>query len=227
MVVNKDTLPFKPKMIVSYDTIRESSVTHIKCDTEYDDPCQRFDKINGKIVNRTDSSCLQQGLWITTDKLGNYSTSVYVDGDDFGEWKEYSKSGKLLKEMKEVGIGKDHFIVREIDYLAGKPVTIINKPLFGFYIKNFTVVVPMFVLLAIFRILLNYQIYNIENETNYSSFRNHFKFEPLEPGELKHRLVSVFTLWFFRYKPENKYRIIISNILSVLFLGVLLYYYLV
>ncbi len=219
MIVGKDTLPLKPKMIISYDTTREGGVTHIKSDTFYEDPCPRFEKINGKIANRTDSSCIQQGLWITTDSLGNYFTSVYIDGNDFGESKKYSKSGKLLNETKEVSLGKEYYIVKKIDYSSGKPVTIVNMPLFGFYIENFSILVPILVVLMIFRVLINYQIYNIENETNYSSFGNHFKFKLYEPGELRHRLFSVFTLWFFKYKPENKYRVIISNIFSILCFG--------
>lgn len=219
MIIKKDTLPFKATMVITNDTTHNGKTIYIKRDTSYEDPCNVFEKINGKIVNRTDSSCLQQGLWISTDSVGNYSTSFYIDGDDSGKWKNFSKSGRLLKETEEVSLGKEFYVVKEIDYSSGHPVTIVNVPFFGFYINHFDVILPILVLLSSVRILINYKIYNIENNTNYPSFRNHFKFKLFEPGELRYRLISIFTLWFFKYKPENRYSAIISNILSIFCFG--------
>ncbi|CAN5491765.1 hypothetical protein BH09BAC6_BH09BAC6_27190 [soil metagenome] len=219
MIRGKDTLPFKADRVITNDTMHRGKTIIITSDTTFVDPCYVFEKIKGEIVNRTDSNCLQQGLWIFAGSNGNYSTSIYVDGKDGGKWKEYNNHGRLLKELEEVTLGKEYFIVKEIDYAKGYPVTVVNVPLFGFYINHFFIILPLLVSLMVVRILINYTIYNIENNTNYPSFGNRFKVSLNEPGELRHRLVSVFTLWFFRYKTENRTRIIVSNILSVFCFG--------
>jgi hypothetical protein len=219
MIVGKDTLPFKAKMVVSSDTIHKGNSIYVKLDTLYEDPCQVFEKIKGKTINRTDSSCLKQGLWIDTDSTGNYSTSVYVDGNDEGKWKNYDKNGKLLKESEEVSLGNHFYIVKQIDYSSGKPVTIINVPFFGFYINHFSIIVPILVILLLLRAIINNNIYNIENQTSYSAFGSRFKSELGEPDELRHRVLCMFTLWFFRYKPESRNLVLISNLLSILCFG--------
>ncbi|WP_169316202.1 hypothetical protein [Mucilaginibacter paludis] len=219
MILGQDTLPYKVNMIISSDTTYKGGLTLIKIDTSYQDRCYVFEKRNGKIVNRTDRCCLRQGLWIFTDSVGNYSTCFYTDGNDFGKWKSYNKYGKLLKETEEVSLGQKHYITKEIDYSGCKAVTIVNMPFWGFYITYFFIVIPILVFLSIVRILLNHHIYNIENNTNYSLFGNRFKLAVNESGQLRHELLSTFTIFFFRYKPENKPAVVISNLLSLLCFG--------
>ena len=219
MIIGHDTLPFKAKMIISKDTTHQGTAVFIKSDTTYEDPCHVFEIANGKVINRTDSSCIKQGLWIFPVAGGNYYTSIYFDGDDSGKSKEYDKNGRLLKEIEEARLGSSFYTVYEIDYRKGRSVTVVNERLFGFFITNFFVLVPVLVILSLVRILINFNIYNVENNTSYSSFRNDFKTGLSQPGELKHRLLSFFTIWFFRYKPENKPFVIISNILTMILLG--------
>lgn len=202
-------------MIISKDTTHQGAAVFIKSDTSYEYPCHVFEIVNGKAINKTDSSCVMQGLWVFPVTGGDYITSVYVNGDDFGKSKEYDRNGKLLKEIEEVRLGRTSYIVHEIDYFKGYPVTVVNVPLFGFYIDNFFVLVPILVVLFIVRVLINFRTYNIENNTSFASFGNRFKVKLHEPGELRHRLLSWFTLWFFRYKPENKILVIVTNTLTV------------
>ncbi len=205
MIQGKDTLPYKEKMVIANG------------DTTYEGACHTFEKINHQIVNQSDSLCKGQGLWIITDSLGNYWRGNLDNNHEIGIWQRFNKKGQLLKETEEVYDINKSYTVKEIDYLNGQPEVIINKPFFAFYIKNIFII--MFVIFSTFfsRAFINSRIYNVENDTQYSPIYFHF------PGYVSenfyHSLICVFTLWFFKFKPENKRLVVISHMLSIISVG--------
>jgi len=148
--------------------------------------------------------------------VGNYWTGIYHDHNEIGVWKQFGKSGKLLKEMEEVYFGKDAYKVKEIDYTSGQTVTIIDKPFLKFHIKNLVVI--MFILFGTFftRPFINSIIYNRENGTDLSPLYFGLPFTKKYWEYASHSLLCVFTLWFFNFKPENRRLVILSNTLSAI-----------
>lgn len=205
MIVNNDTLPYKEEIQI------------IDGDTSYLGACWTFEKVNGQIINQSDDHCLRQGIWYLTDSVGNYSTGIYKDGNAKGIWKEYNKYGKLLKITEEVSLGDDSYKIKEIDYSSGHALTVVDRAFLAFYIKNFYIIVSIIFGSFFGRILINSRIYNVENGTNYSPIV--FFFPGYVSKNFTHNLLCTFTLWFFKYKPENKKRVFISNILSLIAFG--------
>jgi hypothetical protein len=220
MIQGKDTLPYKEKMVIQKDTTYFGKKTYYPGDTLYEGACRTFEKINGQIVNQTDSLCLSRGLWIIPDSLGNYWRGVFEDSKEVGVWQWLNKNKKLLKETEEVHLDKDTYRIKEIDYSSGHPIIVINKPFLGFYIKNFFIIMPVIFLAFFIRVFVNSWIYNNENGTDYSVIYFH------APGYVSknfyHSLMCTFTFWFFKYRPENKRLVIISHILSVIAIGAFL-----
>ena len=206
MIKDNDTLPYKLEM-----EIRDG-------DTAYLGACRTFEKINGQIVNQSDDHCLRQGLWTITDSLGNYWTGNYHDNNEVGIWRQFDKSGKLLKETEEVSFGKDTYTIKEIDYTSGQPVTIIDKPFLAFYIKNLVAIMIIFFMTFFGRVFINSSIYNSENGTDFSPI--FFHFGPLVTENFEHSLLCTFTFWFSNYKPENRRLVIISNTMSAIALTI-------
>lgn len=207
MVKNNDTLPYQETM-----EVRENG------DTVYAGACQTFEKVNGQIVNQSDDQCLRQGLWTITDSLGNYRTGFYQDNNETGTWKQFDKSGKLLKETEAIFLGKDTYLVKEIDYTNGKPVTVTDKPFLSFYIKNLAVIMVIFFLTFFGRIVINSRIYNFENGTNFSPV--YFFIGPFVTKSFGHSFLCTFTFWFSNYKPGNRKRVMLSNTMSIIALAI-------
>lgn len=206
MIKDNDTLPYKLEM-----EIREG-------DTIYLGACRTFEKINGQIVNQSDDLCLRQGIWKITDSLGNYWTGNYNNNQRVGIWKQFDKSGKLLTETEEVSFGKDNYLVNEIDYTSGQPVTIIDKPFLAFYIKNLVAIMVILFVTFFGRTFINSNIYNSENGTDYSLINFHFG--PLFTKNFGHSLLCTYTFWFSNYKPNNRRLVIISNTMSIITLTI-------
>ncbi len=207
MVKDTDTLPYQETMEV-----------HQNGDTVYFGACRTFEKVNGQIINQSDDHCLRQGLWTITDSLGNYWTGNYYDNNEVGVWKQFDKSGKLLKETEEVSFGKDTYKVKEIDYKSGQPVTLIDKSFLAFYIKNLVAIMVIFFGTFFGRVFINSRIYNIENRTDFSPI--YFYFPGFVSKNFGHSLLCTFTLWFSNYKPENRRLVIISNTMSLIALTI-------
>ena len=125
MIVNGDTLPLRDEM-----EVLETG------DTIYHGACRTFEKIKGQIVNQSDEQCLRQGPWIITDSAGNYWSGNFKYNNKEGIWKLFNKTGKLLKETEHVSFGNDQYLVKEIDYVSGTPVTLLDKIFLAFYIKH-------------------------------------------------------------------------------------------
>jgi hypothetical protein len=208
MIKDNDTLPYKLEM-----EIRDG-------DTIYLQACRTFEKANGQIINQSDDHCLRQGLWRSTDSLGNYWTGNYHDNNAVGTWKQFDKSGKLLKETEEVSFGKDTYKVKEIDYSSGQPVTLIDKPFLSFYIKNLIAIMVIFFVTFFTRPFINSTIYNRENGTNLSPLYFGLPFTKKYWEYASHSLMCVFTVWFFNYKPENRRLALVSNTLSAISLTI-------
>jgi hypothetical protein len=220
MVVNKDTLPYKDKMEILHDTQYFGDKTYYPGDTLYYGTCWTFEKINGKIFNRTDDYCNRQGLWIIIDSLGNYRTGIYKNNNETGLWKQFDRYGKLLLVTEEVYLGQDSYLVKEIDYSSGQAVTIVDKAFLSFCIKYYFIISAIFFIAFFSRYFINNKIYNRENDTNISLFYLGF---PLTRKWMEHSIfgmICLFTFWFFKYKPVNRQLAIISNILSVVSLGI-------
>jgi hypothetical protein len=205
MIKGNDTLPFKEELEI-HDG-----------DTSYLSACWTFEIKSGQIINQRDKNCLPQGLWIMEDSIGNIRAGEYKDGSPTGVWKQFDKFGKLLKEKETVSIGRDTYTLKEIDYSSGKALTIIDKPFLAFYLKNLFVIVTILFLAFFSRIFINSKIYNIENGTNYSPI---YFFAPgYVSKNFEHSLICTFSFWFSKYKPENRQRVLISNTLSIVALG--------
>lgn len=207
MIKDNDTLPYQETM-----EVRENG------DTVYLGACWTFEKVNGQIVNQSDDQCSRQGLWTITDSFGNYSTGDYHNNHREGIWKQFDKSGKLLKETEHVSFDKETYKVKEIDYTSGQPVTLIDKPFLSFYIKNLVAIMVIFFLTFFGRVFINSSIYNVENGTDFSPI--FFHFGPLVTKNFGHSLLCTFTFWFSNYKPENRRLVIISNTMSVIALTI-------
>jgi hypothetical protein len=205
MIKNNDTLPFKAEMAIHNG------------DTSYLSTCWTFEIQAGKIINQRDQNCLPQGNWVIIDSLGNYKTGNYKDGKAYGIWKQFDKSGKLLKETERISIGRDTYTTKEIDYTSGHSVTIIDKPFLAFYLKNLIAIVIVLFLSFFSRVFINSKIYNVENGTDYSPI---YFFAPgYVSDNFGHSLICTFTFWFSNYKSENRQRVLISNTLSIIALG--------
>ena len=212
MIKNGDTLFYKLEMVIADG------------DTSYLEACHTFEKVNGKIVNLSDDQYLRQGPWIITDSLGNYWIGIYHNGNEKGIWKFFDKSGKLLKETEKVSFGGDTYLVKEIDYINGQPIILIDKPFLAFYIKNLTAIMIIFFVAVFGRVFINSRIYNIENGTDYSPI--YFYFPGFVSKNFEHSLRCSFTFWFFNYKPECRRLVIISNTMSaialLIFFGIII-----
>lgn len=216
MMQGSDTLPYKTKIIIQTDTVYFGANVYYPGDTLYEGTCQTFEKINGQIVNQSDEQCLRQNLWIIADSLDNYRTGNYHNNHEVGIWKWFDKDGKLLKETEKVSLGKDTYTVKEIDYSSGRPVTIVDRDFFAFYIKNFFIIISIVFGALFTRPFINSKIYNREYGTNLSPLYFGLPFTKKYSEYALHSLMCVFTIWFINYKPENKRLVIISNILSLL-----------
>lgn len=214
MVKNGDTVPYQLEIIIQTDTVHYGNKTYYPGDTLFEGACQTFEKINGKIVNQTDAYCLNQGVWTISDSLGNYWSGIYRDNKKIGVWKHYDKNGKLLKEVEEIALDSKVYRIKEIDYSSGKPITVINKPLLSFYIKNLYAFMIIFFVAFFGRIFVNSKIYNNENGTDFSLF--YIGFGKLADKKAAHGILCFFTFWFFKYDPKNRWLVITSNSLSLL-----------
>jgi hypothetical protein len=235
MIRDKDTSLYKDSMVITHDTTHNGSATFVKTDTTYEGACRTFEKISGRIVNQTDDRCYAQGTWVEKDSTGNYTTGNYLDNIKRGIWKSFyfNKDKKLIRETESVYLGDKLYVVKEVYYVNGVGVVVTSRPILKFFIllnqpvlalesNCFGILVFVLVISALARILINNSIYNLENETNFSAVGNRFKIKLFEEGELEHKLLCVFTLWFFKYKPENKSSVFISNLLGCIFFGALL-----
>ena len=205
MIKNNDTLPYKEEI-----EIDNGKKTYLGA-------CQTFEKVNNQIINQSDDQCLRQGHWIIVDTLGNYWTGFYKNNREKGIWKRFDKNGTLLMETKRVSLGKDSYLVKEIVYKNGKPTVLVSRKFLSFYIDYFFVIVSILFGTFFIRVFINSRIYNIENNTNYSPI---YFFAPGYVSEnYSHSLQCTFSFWFSNYKPENKGLVTISNILSIIALG--------
>jgi len=218
MIQGKDTLPYNEKMVIQKNTTHLQNKTSYSGDTIYEGACRTFEKIHGQIVNQTDSLCQSFGIWIITDSLGNYWSGLYKDGYKTGVWKRFDKSGRLLREKEDVHLNKNIYTIKDIDYTSSQPQTIISKPFVGFYLKHFTIIIALIFIAFFSRMFINSSIYNIENNTDFSLIS--FIFPGIVPKNFTHVLLCTFTLWFSNYKPQNKRLVIISNVLSLIVIGI-------
>lgn len=218
MIKNGDTLPYQEKMVIQTDTVYFGDKTLYPGDTLYEGVCRTFEKINGQIVNQSDDHCLRQGLWTITDSLGNYWTGYYKNNRQTGIWRRFDKEANLLKENRQVHLGQDSYLVKEIVYKDNVATVLIDKKFLAFYIDNFFILVTIILGSFFGRVFINSKIYNIENGTNYSPI--YFFASGYVSDNIGHSLICTFTLWFSNYKPENRQRVIISNTMSIIALTI-------
>jgi len=217
MVHGKDTLPYKDSLEIQKDTSYFDHKTYYPGDTLYIGTCRTFEKIHGQIVNQSDTNCHAFGLWIITDSLGNYWRGILNDGAKEGTWQKFNKVGKLLMDEESVYDDDKTYIIKQIDYTGAHPRTLVSKPFFGFFIKHYFFILAAIMVMFFARVFINSRIYNIENGTNQSPI--YFYAPGYISNNFYHSLLCTFTLWFFRYKPENRRLAMISHWLSVLSVG--------
>jgi hypothetical protein len=217
MVKGNDTLPYKDSMEIIKDT-EHFSRTFYPGDTLYHEPSSSFEKVNGQIINIVRNGCEYEGLWIIKDSSGGYRKGNYHTGRITGIWQRFDKNGKLLEETEEYPDGKNQVVVKEVDYSSGKPVVVINKPFMRFFLNNMYVIFVIFILALFSRVFINSKIYNVEDGTDYSPI--YFYFPGFLSDNFGHSVQCMFSFWFSNYKPENRRRAIISNVLSVIALGI-------
>lgn len=149
----------------------------------------------------------------TTAAIGQYENNKRV-----GDWKYYSRNGKLQKVAEVVSLGNDNYTIKEIDYSSGEPITVVDKTFLAFYLKNFVIIMIIFFGTLFGRVFINSRIYNIENGTNLSPV--YFYFPGFVSKNREHSLICTFTFWFSNYKPENRRLVIISNTMSIIALTI-------
>jgi hypothetical protein len=217
MIKNGDTLPYQVIMKIQTDTLYLGEKTLYPGDTLYEGVCRTFEKVNGQIINQSDDRCLRQGLWKISDSLGNYWTGYYKNNREIGIWKQFDNEGNLLKETRQVHLGQDSYLIKEISYKDNIRTVIVDRKFLAFYIDNFFILITIIFGAFFGRVFINSKIYNIENGTKYSPI---FLFAPgYMSDNFRHSLICTFTLWFSNYKPENRLRVFITNTLTILALG--------
>lgn len=189
-------------------------------DTSYVYKCERFEKINGQLMNRTDKDGIKRGPWVLVDNEGNVEKGNFKNGHRRGVWQLFDKDGKLLQEKETVTFNKKIYTVKEINYMNGSAVVRVDKPFLGFLLKKLIWIVGLLFIAFLVKTYINNQIYNVENETD---------FVPIflvAPGQfsknLKHSIRSMFTLWFVNYKKENRFLVLISNLISIFMIGIIM-----
>lgn len=202
MIKEKDSLPYEAEITIQKDTFYGLQKTYYPGDTMFSYPCESFEKINGRVINYVDINCHRQGLWTIYDTIGNYCTGKYLNNEKVGLWKYYNKNKKLIKEIEDVYLDDNAYRVIENDYSNGRKNIVIYKPLLSFWIKNDIFILIVMFGCFFFRVFINSIIYNNENDISPVTITN------------DRILLYLFTLWFFKFKPENKTFVIISNSLS-------------
>lgn len=205
MIKDNDTLLYKEEMQIQNG------------DTSYIGACWTFEKVNGEIINQSDDKCLCQGKWVITDSIGNYSTGSYEDSKKVGVWKTYSRDGSLIKLIEYAYLADEVYTIKEIDYSKGEAKVIVDRAFLGFYINYFKWIVIIIFGSFFIRFFINNEIYNIENKTNFTAIL--LLIPGSEPNNMMQNFKCMFTLWFFNYKPQNRKKVIISNLLTLISLG--------
>ncbi|HET6225646.1 MAG TPA: hypothetical protein VFF27_05160 [Bacteroidia bacterium] len=189
-------------------------------DTSYAYNSDRFEKINGEIMNRIDKDGIKRGPWILIDNEGNIEKGNFKNGHRRGVWQLFNKDGTLLQEKETVTFNKKIYTVKEVNYTNGRAEVKVYKPFLGFLLKKLIWIIGLLFIAFLVKIYINNQIYNIENETDFVPIFL------LSPGNLskniKHSLYSIFTWWFLHYKKENKFLVRISNLISVFIVTVII-----
>jgi len=187
-------------------------------DTSYVNQSNRFEKINGEIMNRIDKDGIKRGPWILVDREGNIEKGNFKNGHRRGLWQLFNKEGALVQEKETVTFYKKIYTVKEINYTNGQAVVRVDKPFLGFLLKKLIWIVGFLFVVFLIKIYINNQIYNVENGTDFVPI---FLVSPGQYAKnLKHSLFAVFTWWFVNYKKENRFLVIVSNLLSILIVGV-------
>lgn len=187
-------------------------------DTSYANQSDRFEKINGEIMNRIDKDGKKRGPWILVDDEGNIEKGNFKNGHRRGVWQFLNKEGLLLQEKETVTFNKKIYTVKEINYSDGKGIVRVDKPFLGFLLKKLIWILGLLFIAFLVKIYINNQIYNIENETDFVPI---FFIAPGQFSQnVKHSLRSIFTWWFINYKKENRFLAIVSNLISIFIVGI-------
>jgi hypothetical protein len=124
---------------------------------------------------------------VITDASGNYWSGNYHNNHQVGIWKRFDRKNTLLKEIEKVSIGNDTYKVKEVDYVNGVPVTLVDRKFLSFYLKNLIAIMVIFFSIFFGRVFVNSRIYNLENGTNFSPLV--VWFPGFTRGNLKHSLL--------------------------------------
>jgi len=173
---------------------------------------------------------------------------LYDDNEAIKEWKYYNIDGEIIEKSYQMLLWRrsdyydngNHIIkqidriktldgrnvkVREVLFKGRKEVVTYNKTLFAKIYYRFTKEYMIVVFFFMFsRVFINSRIYNRENGTKLSPI--YFYIGPFVSKNYEHSIMCTFTFWFFKYKPENKRLVYISNTFSlitlILFFGAII-----
>ena len=157
------------------------------------------------------------GEWTFYNKSGNIIQKSYP----MTLWRRsdyYDDNGKTIRQIDRIETIEGVEIVREVEFVDGQEKLIYNKTLFAKIFLRYTVAYIVLLFFFFFsRIFINSRIYNIENETDMSPILFHFG--PVVSGNFTHSMLCTFTFWFSNYKPENRRIVFVSNMFSIIALG--------
>jgi len=204
VVSSGDTLPYSEEQIVKDG------------DTTYVSSCHVFERYGDEIINVKDENCKAQGKWIELESNGSKWVGMYKDGSRIGVWKEYNGE-RLIKEKEVISFSNKKYVVYEAEYDdLGNQVVLANIPVFAFCLRERIPISIFLLVLFLIRVFVNSRLINLENGTNFFPF---YIFPSSKKGSpFFHSVLSVFSFWFFKSKPENFRLKIVCNLFSSLFL---------
>lgn len=208
IVTKSDTIPYKLRM-----EVRDS-------DTMYFGSCNTIVKKGDVFINRQ-IECVRNGYWEIEHEDSSISKGNYITGGKKdGVWKTYDKHGELIKEIEYGSVAYDTHIFKEIHYKNGQATIISQKTWFAvFYLKNLLLIALVLVVAFFTRVMLNSELHNQKNGTNYSPI--YVYFGTFKSENFQHSLASTFTFWWNvnQFDSRNKRRAWLCNVLSVFVLG--------
>jgi hypothetical protein len=194
MIWDGDTLPYAQTIKINDDTLYYGDNIIYPGDTTYSSPCYGFEKLKGKIINRTTPDCKRLGFWIIVNEDSTVSKGEYTSWGRFtGIWKDTDRKGKLVRETEYASVAQDTYILKDVVYKGGKQTIITNKSWFAkLYFRN-TLLIALIILGAFFiRVPINMIILKRQHNQN-PTFWIPFGTSFTESGQ--YMIQTMFTFW--------------------------------
>ncbi len=139
------------------------------------------------------------GYWIIHDSTA-VQAGLYRNEDRVGVWKTFNLKNELVRETEVVTVLGKEYLTHDAVFVKGVKQSEIKMNWFLKISAHLPVYIFMILgILFLVRIIINGKIYNKINETNL----NVFYFTPFSKN-FTHSLISVYTLWWFKFRDETK-----------------------